>query len=178
MATQGTTGSSGRAARAAVQADVRRVAQALGHRPTKAEYTRRGEYPSADVLRLTGCQTWREAVEACGVAVALNGGCANKYGARRTRSGAHTYDSGKEARRGTELMLEERGGQITDLRRQVNVEIHIDGVCVLTYVADFVYREVSSGQIVIEDTKGLRTKEYKLKKKMIEALTPLRIREL
>lgn len=178
MAAQGTTGLSGRAARAAVQADVRRVAQALGHRPTKTEYTQRGEYSSADVLRLTGCQTWREAVEACGVAVALNGGCANKYGAHRTRSGAHTYDSGKEARRGTELMLEERGGQITDLRRQVNVEIHIDGVCVLTYVADFVYREVSSGHLVIEDTKGLRTKEYKLKKKMIEALTLLRIREL
>lgn len=166
-----------RDARAAVQADVRRVARQLGRPPAKGEYLRKGAYPPADVLRVTGSRTWREAVEACGARVSLNPSANNKYGARRTRKGQNIYDSAKEADRGTVLLLEQRAGRITDLRRQVTIEIVIDGVCVLTYKADFVYREEDSGQIIIEDPKGARTPLYRLKKSLIESLSPLRIRE-
>lgn len=178
MAARKATFMSDRGARASVQADVRRVATALGRRPSKGDYARQGRYSPADVLRATESKTWREAVDACGVAVALGTAGNNKYGARRTRKGANVYDSAKEASRGMELILEERAGIIKDLRRQVTIEILIDGVSVLTYRADYVYKEVSSGQIVIEDPKGARTRIYELKKSLIEALSPMKIREI
>ena len=177
MAAQGGKVMSGRDARADVQADVRRVACLLKRRPAKAEYTRQGKYTPSDVLRVTKSRTWREAIDACGVALALGSASNNKYRARRTRRGANVYDSAKEAGRGAALILEERAGLIESLRRQVKIEIVIDGVCVLTYKADYVYKEVSSQEIVIEDPKGARTRLYELKKGMIEALSPMKIRE-
>lgn len=177
MVAQGAMTGNARDARAAVLADVRRVSRLLGRPPAKGEYLNKGEYTPADVMRATGSRTWREAVDACGARLSLNPAANNKYGARRTRKGRNIYDSAKEADRGAALLLEQHAGLIADLRRQVNIEIYLDGVRVLTYKADFVYREVSSGQIIIEDPKGARTRLYQLKKSMIEGLSPLRIRE-
>ena len=45
-----------------------------------------------------------------------------------------------------------------------------------TYVADFVYKE--NGQTVVEDTKGFRTKDYLLKRKMLLFFHGIKIKEV
>lgn len=44
-----------------------------------------------------------------------------------------------------------------------------------TYVADFVY--LQDGEIIVEDTKGFRTPEYKIKRKLMLFLKGIRIKE-
>lgn len=44
-----------------------------------------------------------------------------------------------------------------------------------TYVADFTYRE--DGEFIVEDYKGFKTEEYKIKKKLLLERYGYRIRE-
>lgn len=105
-----------------------------------------------------------------------------KYHNRKVTRDGETFDSVKEYRRFCELRLLERAGAVTDLRRQVKFELipaqRIDGKVVeraCSYVADFVYME--NGQQVVEDAKGMRTQEYRLKRKLMLWVHGIRIRE-
>ena len=108
----------------------------------------------------------------------------NKYHNRKIVREGETYDSVKEYRRAKELELLEKGGVIKDLKRQVRFEIipsqrGDDGKVVeraVTYVADFVYFE--DGKLVVEDTKGFRTKDYIIKRKLMRYLLGINIREV
>lgn len=96
----------------------------------------------------------------------------HKYGAIHTecREG-HSHPSKAEARRCDELHLLQRAGEITHLEMQPKFPVHINGVKVFTYIADFTYfpqRPQPSGR-VIEDVKGMLTPIYRLKKKCVEA---------
>ena len=82
------------------------------------------------------------------------------------------FDSQKEFNRYAELKLMERAGVIADLKRQVRFVLipaqYIDGKCVyrsVTYIADFVYQQ--DGKTVVEDSKGYKTPEYIIKKKLM-----------
>jgi hypothetical protein len=93
------------------------------------------------------------------------------------------FDSKKEARRHSELLLLEWSGAIQGLQRQVKFELipsqRYDGKVIerpCSYVADFVYRE--NGKLVVEDTKGLKTKDYIIKRKLMLYLNGIRIREV
>lgn len=95
-----------------------------------------------------------------------------KYGNRKVTADGQTFDSRKEYRRFCELRLLEKAGEVADLRRQVRFELlptqRVGGKVAersVTYIADFTYTE--NGQTVVEDTKGVRTKEYILKRKMM-----------
>ena len=106
----------------------------------------------------------------------------NKYHNKKVTWGGQTFDSVKEYRRFCELRLLERAGAVTDLQRQVKFELipaqRIDGKVVeraCGYVADFVYME--NGQQVVEDAKGMRTQEYRLKRKLMLWVHGIRIRE-
>lgn len=109
----------------------------------------------------------------------------NKYGAKKV--GGHA--SKKEHYRSAQLQQMERAGLIADLREQVSYELipaqyaEVDGriKCVersLRYVADFVYRDLETGKTVVEDTKGFRTKEYTIKRKLMLYLKGIRIKEI
>ena len=108
----------------------------------------------------------------------------SKYHNRKIVREGETYDSVKEYRRAKELELWEKGGVIKDLKRQVRFEIipsqrGEDGKVserAVTYVADFVYFE--DGKLVVEDTKGLRTKDYIIKRKVRRYLLGINIREV
>lgn len=98
----------------------------------------------------------------------------SKYHSRKVEIGADTFDSKKEAARYQELRLLERAGKIKDLQRQVKYELIPSQKDAATgkvierpvrYIADFVYTE--NGKTVVEDTKGFRTKDYVLKRKMM-----------
>lgn len=106
-----------------------------------------------------------------------------KYHSRKITKDGMTFDSVKEYRRACELSLLERAGAIADLQRQVKFELipsqRIDGKVVerpCTYVADFVYQE--GGKTVVEDTKGFRTKDYIIKRKLMLQVHGIRIREV
>ena len=94
-----------------------------------------------------------------------------------------TFDSVKEYRRFCELRLLERAGAITELERQVKFELipsqRIAGKVVeraCAYIADFVYME--NGKKVVEDTKGFRTPDYIIKRKLMLWVHGIRIKEV
>jgi hypothetical protein len=102
----------------------------------------------------------------------------SKYGNIKTiTSDGIKHDSIKEANRWCELKLLERAGKISGLQRQVKFELlpKQDGERAVYYIADFVYTE--NGRQVVEDVKGFRTKEYKLKKRMLLYFKGIRIKE-
>jgi hypothetical protein len=86
------------------------------------------------------------------------------------------FDSIAEARRYIDLRLLEKGGKITDLTLQPVYDLHVCGVLVCRYKADFRYLE--SGAVVVEDVKGVRTPTYRLKKKLMKAIHGIDIREV
>ncbi len=98
----------------------------------------------------------------------------SKYKAKKTVTDGIKFDSKKEAARYEELKLLEKTGKIRDLRLQVPFVLQ-EGfkdnrsgkrIRPITYVADFVYTEVDTGEVYVDDTKGYRTEVYKIKKKM------------
>lgn len=108
-----------------------------------------------------------------------------KYRNRKTAVDGILFDSKLEAKRYTELKLMEKAGEISDLQLQVKYTLigsqKLNNRVVerpITYVADFVYTLNSSGESVVEDTKGVRTKEYILKRKMMLYFHGIRIKEI
>lgn len=106
-----------------------------------------------------------------------------KYRARKTEVDGIVFDSKLEARRYRELKLLEKAGEISDLQLQVKYELipaqRLDGKVVeraLNYVADFVYLE--NNKWVVEDTKGVRTRDYIIKRKLMLYVHHIRIKEV
>lgn len=106
-----------------------------------------------------------------------------KYHSRKISRDGITFDSVKEYRRWCELSLLERAGTIQNLKRQVKFELipsqRVDGKVIerpCTYIADFVYTE--NGKMVVEDTKGFRTTDYIIKRKLLLWVHGIRIQEI
>ena len=120
----------------------------------------------------------------------------SKYGAVKTNG----RDSAKEDRRYHELLLLQRAGIISDLQTQVKfvlipaqrelgTEVYkrgpkkgqlkpgpvIEHEC--AYIADFVYTNTATGMKFVEDSKGFRTKDYIIKRKLMLYLKGIRIYE-
>lgn len=102
----------------------------------------------------------------------------SKYGAVRTEVDGITFASKKEARRYSELKLLERSGDISELSLQPRFPLTVGRHRICTYVGDFTYRDRGTGVVVVEDAKGFKTPEYKLKAKLFEALYGFPVREV
>ena len=121
----------------------------------------------------------------------------SKYGSTKCIVNGIQFDSRKEARRWGELLLMQRARVISDLQRQVkyvlipaqyetferygnNGQRLKDGKRLiereLSYIADFVYTE--GGKLVVEDTKGFRTKDFIIKRKLMLYFHGIRVREV
>lgn len=112
------------------------------------------------------------------------------------------YDSILEYRRGQQLMLLQRAGEISNLRRQVSYELipaqrekstrvykkgpkkglPIPGKVIekpVVYIADFVYVD-KNGDTVVEDTKSTatKTKDYVIKRKLMLWRYGIRVQEI
>ena len=118
----------------------------------------------------------------------------SKYHSRKMTVQGVSFDSQKEYRRFRELCLLEKAGQITDLQRQVKFVLIpaqyepdiigkrggvrrgklIEREC--SYIADFTYTE--DGKPVVEDTKGFKTKDYIIKRKLMLWVHGIRINEI
>lgn len=107
----------------------------------------------------------------------------NKYGNNKVVLDGMTFDSQKEARRWTQLKMFERIGEITGLRRQVAFDLipsqrgAIRSERPVKYVADFVYFD-KSGSMIVEDVKGLKTREYIIKRKLMKYINGIEIVEV
>lgn len=99
----------------------------------------------------------------------------HKFGAKRTVVDGVAFPSKKEARRWSELLLLERAGKISQLTRQNSYDLVVNGMSVGRYVADFGYLE--AGVRVTEDSKGMLTPVYRLKKKLMLAIHGIEILE-
>ena len=118
-----------------------------------------------------------------------------KYNARKTVVNGITFDSRKEALRYAELLEMQDSGVISDLSRQVKFVLIdaqrepdsigpkggvIHGKTIereAAYIADFTYRD-GKGTLVVEDTKGVRTPDYVLKRKLMLERFGIRIKEV
>lgn len=104
----------------------------------------------------------------------------NKYHAQKSGG----YDSRKEHRRANELRLLQRAGIISALQEQVRYELIpaqrdaqgriIERAC--SYIADFVYTD-QHGNTIVEDTKGVRTDVYRIKRKLMLYVHGIKITE-
>ncbi len=99
----------------------------------------------------------------------------SKYHNQRTTTGGKTFDSKREAARYEVLLLLERAGKISQLTRQNSFDLVVNGVSVGRYVADFGY--IEEGKQITEDSKGVRTSVYRLKKKLMAAIYGIAIKE-
>lgn len=111
------------------------------------------------------------------------------------------YDSVREYNRAVQLRLMERAGLIGDLKEQVKYELIpaqrenstelykagpqkglpkpgeiLENPCY--YIADFVYLDNKTGKVVVEDTKGVKTKDYIIKRKLLLWRYGLRVIEV
>ena len=108
----------------------------------------------------------------------------SKYKAKKTEVDGIVFDSKKEAQRFMELELLVKNGAISNLQRQVKFELipsqKIDGKVAeraCSYVADFVYLD-KEGNTIVEDTKGVKTKDYIIKRKLMLYVHGIRIKEV
>lgn len=94
----------------------------------------------------------------------------NKYHNKRICINGIKFDSQCEYERYAELKLLERTNVISNLRYhdKSDVIILLEDPPV-KYEPDFCYIDNTTGKLVIEDTKGVQTKEFIIKKKMILA---------
>ena len=122
-----------------------------------------------------------------------------KYGSRKVEVDGITFDSKKEAKRYKELLLLEKAGELSNLQRQVKYVLIPPqyenpqsltkkgrGKCIereCSYIADFVYQvPLLEGGVpfltVVEDTKGFKTKDYIIKRKLMLYTYGIRITEI
>lgn len=125
----------------------------------------------------------------------------SKYSSRKVEVDGIVFDSKKEAQRYSQLKALEASGAISDLQRQKkyiliptqrewNNEMYKKGPrkgefkkgkvlekeC--SYVADFVYIDNKNGELVVEDTKGFRTRDYIIKRKLMLYIRGIIVREV
>lgn len=122
----------------------------------------------------------------------------NKYNNHKITVDGEVFDSEREYRRYLELQLLEKSGVIRDLHRQVTFDLvpearepdrygprgglHRGKVIErgVSYIADFTYyvtRPSGEEEFVVEDCKGMRTDDYKIKRKLMLFIHKIRVRE-
>ena len=106
-----------------------------------------------------------------------------KYGTQKTTVDGFTFDSNAEAHRYTELIALQNLGIIKHLQRQKPYFLVKGGKWTngkkyspVKYVADFVY-EVD-GELIVEDVKGFKTRDYIIKKKLMKERYGIEIAEV
>ena len=110
-------------------------------------------------------------------------GSYSKYNNKTTKTfDGNVHDSRKEATRWSELLILERAGLISDLKRQVKYELipKQDGERAVYYVADFQY--IENGKKVVEDVKGykegLAYRVFVIKRKLMLYLHGIKVKEI
>ena len=91
------------------------------------------------------------------------------------------FDSRKEAKRYRELKILLKEGIIMFLATQVEFSFQLKGQKIASYYADFVYQDIVTGDLIVEDVKSDATRKlpvYRLKKKMMLVQHGIKIKEV
>ena len=99
-----------------------------------------------------------------------------KYNAKKVKIGDKIFDSKLEASRYQKLCLLEKTGIIKNLVHHKVYDLKINNISICKYEADFVYND-SENNLIVEDSKGFKTKEYIIKKKLMKAIYDIDIYE-
>ena len=102
----------------------------------------------------------------------------SKYGAIKTTVDGIVFDSRAEARRYSELLLMQYSGLISHLVCHPSWLLVVNGVKIGKYTADFQYVVLDNQTIITEDVKGVRTRDYILRKKLMLALHGIDVKEV
>ncbi len=118
----------------------------------------------------------------------------SKYKNKKVLINGIEFDSQKEASRYWELWLMEQNGVIKDLELQKKFELIpkqeletprygkngrlIKSEKPVSYIADFVYWDNEKKKEVVEDTKGFRTPEYIIKRKLMKKVYGIEVVEI
>jgi hypothetical protein len=117
------------------------------------------------------------------IGTSKNPSAKNKFHSQKTKHGELVFDSKFESQRYADLLLMEKAGIISNLKRQVKYPLFINDSPVttrailkngaerlykLSYVADFVYQRDENE--VVEDTKGFDTPHARLKRAVCEKI--------
>lgn len=125
----------------------------------------------------------------------------NKYGNKKIEYCGEVFDSKRECYRYMDLKLLESCGAISNLKRQVVYELipvqrekstkvykkgakkgqPIEGKVIekaVTYRADFTYTDANTNEVIVEDAKGFRTKEWVIKRKLMLYIHGIKVREV
>jgi len=114
----------------------------------------------------------------------------SKYGNKKTEIDGVVFDSFKEGNRFKELTLLQRAGEINELKLQEPFELipalrepdtvgkrggikkgkTIENAVI--YKADFVYFDNKKQRMIVEDSKGFKTKDYIIKRKLMKQIYP------
>ena len=105
----------------------------------------------------------------------------SKYKSKSTVVNGIKFASKLEAERYQQLMLLLQAGEICDLSLQFEFQIYHGSVDPETgekersgfYIADFVYLDCKDHRWIAEDTKGIETKEFRLKWKLVKQMYPM-----
>lgn len=100
-----------------------------------------------------------------------------KYRNKKTTVGGRVFDSKAEAARFVELTRQQEAGLIFGLQCQVPFALEVNRQLICKYVADFVYIN-ADGSRVVEDVKGVRTRDYAIKAKLMKAIHGIAIKEV
>ena len=119
-----------------------------------------------------------------------------KYKNKKVYVNGIEFASKKEANRYIALLDEQQRGYITDLQTQVKYVLipaqrepdtvgvrggKIKGKLIereCSYIADFVYKDRLTEETIVEDTKGFKTKDYKIKRKLMLYVHGIKIKEV
>ena len=75
-----------------------------------------------------------------------------------------------EYKRWCDLKLLEKAGEISALSRQIKFELSVNNLHICSYIPDFSYFAKDKSIMIHEDFKGLETREFKIKKRLMKAI--------
>jgi len=94
----------------------------------------------------------------------------HKYKATRCQTINGKFDSKRELARWEQLKILNQCGEITGLTRDRKACTFPlrgrDGLVVCRYIADFIYLERGNSKTIVEDSKGFKTRDYAIKRKL------------
>lgn len=102
-----------------------------------------------------------------------------KFNARGEHIDGHWFASAAEGERYRQLKRLIEAGRIDNLKLQQTYELTVNNVLICRYRADFSYQVIDERgrplRDVIEDVKGMSTPEFVLKRKLFDALMPVKL---
>ncbi|MQX79881.1 DUF1064 domain-containing protein [Sinorhizobium medicae] len=94
----------------------------------------------------------------------------SKYRNKKTTVDGIKFDSKREAEFYSSLKQLERAGQVYEVELQKPYALTVNGQLVCTYEADFAFYDALQKRNRVVDVKGVATKDFVIKKKLMRAV--------